>query len=443
MKKPSKSRRDFIKTSALATGAVLSFPMTSLSSEKNIVEKPQFGVQVGKLKKPVAIAMWDYTWLLRHHKYGSFEDWDKVLDGLVERGYNAIRMDCFPQFVAADKEGKIQEEFFNIRESWKPAYWGNQFSEYTRPREGLVEFVQKCNERNIYLGLSTWFMAHGTNRPEQFTGIEGLVRAWDETLQFMNEHDLLGNAIYVDLLNEYPLWNGYEWFKKEMNLRGNEKLFKENNPDANVPDEVFMKRKNSGYTELQQEFYQNFIDSVIAQLKNKWPGLSFFASQTGGGGGGTLWKQLDHSSFAAIDPHFWFSQNSQFNSNTPVSGLNMFRSEKDSKFKVGYDKTYKYWKEHEQELADWMESRIEYASSLGKKYGIPVGNTEGWGAVFWQDHPLLSWDFIKEAGDVAVDLSIKHGYKFICTSNFTHPQFEGMWRDVKWHQQITDRIKRG
>jgi hypothetical protein len=63
--------------------------------------------------------------------------------------------------------------------------------------------------------------------------------------------------------------------------------------------------------------------------------------------------------------------------------------------------------------------------------------------VFWQDHPLLGWEFIMESADVAVDLSIKHGYKFICTSNFTHPQFQGMWRDVKWNRQITDRIKKG
>ncbi|NQU51441.1 MAG: hypothetical protein HQ522_02770 [Bacteroidetes bacterium] len=32
-------------------------------------------------------------------------------------------------------------------------------------------------------------------------------------------------------------------------------------------------------------------------------------------------------------------------------------------------------------------------------------------------------------------------YKFICNSNFTHPQFKGMWDDVKWHQQITNKIK--
>jgi hypothetical protein len=434
------SRRDFIKKSTLATGAVLSMPL--ISGAKGFATNPGSKKikRIGDFDKPLAIAMWDYSWLLRHHKYGSFEDWDVVLDGLVERGYNAIRIDCFPQFIASDRNGEIQEEFFNIREAWKPAYWGNQFSVYTRPREGLVEFMKKCEEKGVYVGLATWFMGHGTERNLEFTGIDGFVRAWDETLQYLNKHDLLDNVIYVDLLNEYPLWHGFEWFKKEMNMRGNEKLFLENNPDANVPDEVFEKRKGKGYTELQQQFYQNFIDTVIAKLQEKWPDHTFFASQTGGG---SLWKQLDHKSFGALDPHFWFSQNGEFTSNTPVGGLNMFRSEKDAGFKEGYEKTMKYWTANKNKLADWMEGRIKYVAELGKKYKVPVGNTEGWGAVFWQDHPLLGWEFIMESADVAVDLSIKHGYKFICTSNFTHPQFQGMWRDVKWNRQITDRIKKG
>ena len=57
--------------------------------------------------------------------------------------------------------------------------------------------------------------------------------------------------------------------------------------------------------------------------------------------------------------------------------------------------------------------------------------------------PATGWEFIKEAADVSVDLALKHGYKFICTSNFTHPQFTGMGDDVAWHKSITGRIRRG
>jgi len=59
-------------------------------------------------------------------------------------------------------------------------------------------------------------------------------------------------------------------------------------------------------------------------------------------------------------------------------------------------------------------------------------------------HPELDWQFTKEAADICVVFALKHdNYKFICISNFTHPHFKGIWDDVKWHQQITSRIKRG
>ena len=67
---------------------------------------------------------------------------------------------------------------------------------------------------------------------------------------------------------------------------------------------------------------------------------------------------------------------------------------------------------------------------------ILLGNTEGWGPIFWFDHPELDWRWVKESANICVDLALRHdNYKFICTSNFTHPQFEGIWEDVEWHNQ--------
>ena len=100
------NRRDFIKTLSLASGAM------ALSGSMAGCELKHRGMdysRVSQLQKPVAIAMWDFSWILRHHKFGEFEDWDQVLQGLADRGYNAIRMDAMPQFVAADTDGTIKE----------------------------------------------------------------------------------------------------------------------------------------------------------------------------------------------------------------------------------------------------------------------------------------------------------------------------------------------
>ena len=86
MTNPKLTRRNFIKNASAATGAMMIPPILS---SKNIACDLVGNISPAnlmKMKNPVAIAMWDYSWLLRHHKYGDFEDWDKVLDGLVKRG---------------------------------------------------------------------------------------------------------------------------------------------------------------------------------------------------------------------------------------------------------------------------------------------------------------------------------------------------------------------
>jgi len=40
-----------------------------------------------KTQQPLAIAMWDFSWLERRWPGAGFEDWDRSLNELVERGY--------------------------------------------------------------------------------------------------------------------------------------------------------------------------------------------------------------------------------------------------------------------------------------------------------------------------------------------------------------------
>lgn len=98
---------------------------------------------------------------------------------------------------------------------------------------------------------------------------------------------------------------------------------------------------------------------------------------------------------------------------------------------------------HKDALVAWMDKEMGDVARLGRKYNKPIGNTEGWGTVNWLDHPDMYWDIIKESAEIGVKLGRKHGYAFNCTSNFTHPQFPGLWADVAWHRRMTDLIKSG
>ena len=83
----TEDRRTFIKKASMAAG-IIGLNGIYKNSEPAFPQANQTEkVRVSKLLKPVAIAMWDFSWILRHHRYGEFENWDNILEGLEERGY--------------------------------------------------------------------------------------------------------------------------------------------------------------------------------------------------------------------------------------------------------------------------------------------------------------------------------------------------------------------
>jgi len=432
MKKNSfMERRKFIKNASLASSAAVvlpSVPDLFIPSGKEKINKNY--IPISKTKKPLAIAMWDYTWILRHHQYGEFFDWDRTLEGLAVRGYNAIRMDAMPQFVVSEKDGKIINEFRSVRKTWEFNPWGNKFSLDFRPREALLEFLPKCKKYGIKVGLATWFHAHGNNRYVHYEK-DGLLRAWTETLEFLGENDLLDNIIYVDLLNEYPNWHGYEWLIQELNQRSDAKKFIQNNPQSNIPDD-FQPMEND--TRLFVAFYTNFANNLIDSLKQKFPNLDFYTSFDSS----VELENIDLARHAALDYHIWFHHNRDFMALVGDAGrLNLDRD-----LWADFNKMLSYFNQNKILLINWMEGRISAVAQKARENGHVCGNTEGWGPIFWFDHPDISWDWVKESAEICIDLAKKHEeYKFICTSNFTQPQFTGIWDDIKWHKKMTQQIK--
>jgi len=424
-------RREFMKTVAMGTGAML---LDSLNGKKTqAAEAALPGIR--KITRPLAIAMWDFSWLLRHHPAGEFEDWDRVLDGLAERGYNAIRMDAFPHLVAAGPDGKVTEEYYYPKGDWVPAMWGNTYSMYARPREGLLEFLPKCRARKIRVGLATWFMAYA----DQIQGLDGLVRVWDQTLDLLRQNDLLDNVLYVDVLNEYPMFHGFNWLHRKLKEVG-EAPEEPGNAQEKETAPAYQWQGDRQYNPAQRKYYNQFITEALQRLSEKWPGLDFFASQTYNGG--VPWQDMDHSRFAALDVHYWFMLHEKLNGGTSYWDIhNISGCPNDQGFYQIQRKVQENWKANKTELIQWMEGNMQAVAETGKKWNIPYGNTEGWGPINWMDHPGLSWELVKEAGEICARLGAKYGYMFNCSSNFTHPQFGRLWNDVKWHQKVTSIIR--
>ena len=425
-------RRSFLKNTAMGTGSLLTGSFLSASSFNTATHKAKKPSLV-ELKKPLAIAMWDFSWILRHHRYGEFENWNKVLNELAERGYNAIRLDVMPQYVAADTDGKVTEEFRSVKKDWVPAKWGNEYTMSFRPREALLEFLPLCSKYGFRIALSSWFINHNTGARGIFSEESGALRAWTETLTFLQQHNLLDdNIIYIDLLNEYPKYHGYDWFKKQMNARGNVDQFKLNNPNAFVPDNLEM-NTSGGYNALQQKFYHSFGNDLIQKLKQRFPRYPYQMSVTYT----TPLDSIDVSQFGTLDYHLWFTAAADIPHWRALGGIDQSKDNRPA-----FRELLKFWQEKKPEMTQWMDKAITAVSNKARANNITCGNTEGWGPVGWLDHPELDWNWVKEAGDICVDLARWHNnYKYICSSNFTHPQFKGIWEDVKWHRRITTKIK--
>ena len=103
-------RREFLK-GALSAAAGAS---ATLSGARLFANSARTG------KHPRAITMWEFSWIERRWTGAGYEDWDKALDELKERGYNAVRIDPFPHLLATDAR-----RTWTLLPEWNTQVWGS------------------------------------------------------------------------------------------------------------------------------------------------------------------------------------------------------------------------------------------------------------------------------------------------------------------------------
>src|SRR4051812_45046747 len=100
-----------------------------------------------RISRPLAITMWDFSWLERRWPGAGYEDWDQALDELADRGYDAVRIDAYPHLVSANPDRQ-----WTILPTWNQTSWGAQSLTRVRVMPELVEFIGLCRRRNIKVG---------------------------------------------------------------------------------------------------------------------------------------------------------------------------------------------------------------------------------------------------------------------------------------------------
>lgn len=347
---------------------------------------------------PYAITMWDYSWLERRWPGAGFEDWDKALDELVERGYDAVRIDAYPHFIWKDPHKEW--EIIPVRNQQD---FGSPARTRITVQNNLNDFIGKCAARNVKVALSTWWAIDVDNVVCDIKTPEDLAQAWMVTLDSIAEAGLLDNIIYIDPSNEFPLKAWTPFLQDDLN-------------------------RDRSSLEIQR-----WMKKTIEILKSHYPKLIYTFSEIPK----SSWEEFDESYLDLFDPHIWmaggeFYEKINYNyekfdpvgyDNIALYAEKLYRSDED------------YWKE-------LLISRINHAIQQSISTGKLLATTESWAVIQYKDWPLLDWGWVKELCELGTIKAAESGkWVAICTSNFCAPQFRGMWRDVEWHKRLTKIIK--
>lgn len=364
-----------------------------------------------------ALAMWDHSVFSR--RFGDeaeFADWDRCLDGLVERGYDCIRIDAWPHLLDS-----TSDEFTLVpqRKRWM---WGNHTPVSIHPKTQVRELIEKAVRRDIKIGLSSWFQPDTSGHRARVRTPEDYARVWSRTLEHLSDfHD---HILWVDLCNEFPLavWSPSAW---------------RDITHTRWPNIVPLLRPFRVRERRRMEAYFGAIEP----LRARWPKLRYTVSFQDMVGSRNF-RQLNLSSFDLLEVHVWLSNDPGFllasGQSTAVLEL------------PGSGPLHRFlgplaWRGAKPHWVRALARRMDAWGAASRSNGnLPLYNSEGWASTMYVDARHSSgreWRWVKEACAAAIELAIERGWEGICTSNFCQPSFPGMWNDIQWHREMTSAIR--
>jgi Sugar-binding cellulase-like len=375
--------------------------VAGLAAAGQVAGKPAAAQSAGSrlhtIQHPLAITMWDFSWLERRWPGAGYDNWDIALDGLAQRGYDAVRIDAYPHLVAANPNAT-----WELIPCWDTQDWGSPAKNKVQVQPSLNQFIRKCTERKLRVGLSTWFRQDPNQTLMRIHSPEELGRIWKVTLDSINHDGLLPNILYVDLCNEWPLdvWAPF------------------------LPEGF--KRTSAANTE--------YMRRAIRVVRTAYPDLDYTFSQTSEF---DEWKQQDVGMLDFMEPHIWMAQADGYYDEV---GYHYERFDPQGYVNL-VDNAKRVYMEKRDHWDRKLVERIAMCAEWSRTSGKPLITTECWSLVDYKDWPLLEWDWLKQLCELGVRTAAATGrWVAIATSNFCGPQFAGMWRDADWHRRMTNLI---
>jgi hypothetical protein len=384
----------------------------------------------------LTISMWDFSWLLANHPGGVYADLERRVAEARERGYNTLRVDCFPS--------RILESESHFEKHWQPGVnlpcWGQTATAFTcNVRKKVAELAELCRKHGIWLGLDSWDKAHMFGRGSIFSRpapvytiatadeereFTAYAQTWVKALRLMREDGVLERAVWVAPMNEVP-------------------HFASRGLGAIV--ELGKRNLNEGETVLEKT---RAVDAVFRRV-NHWMGEPIKAEVA------REKIPLSYSSLGAepfadrltdvydvVDVHFMpgvitdkQDQEAFTKAARNVHGGGPFEVLEQTDLKAWSQAWDRACRKH---YGAMIKRTRDYHQTCLQHMTLPSGkrltaiNTEPFGPCFWPDHPDVGWAWYKRYNADALRVVAAMDLAGSSLSNYAEPIFS-LWDDVDWH----------
>ena len=432
--KSSVSRREFLAATSLA------LPLSAAAVESAVVAgsatAPRVARSPGYFDKGtrLTISMWDFSWLLVHHPGGAYENLESRVAEAKARGYNTLRVDCFPSRV-------LQSES-RFEKIWDPAtdlpQWGQRAISFSCDvRKAVAQLADLCRKHGLWLGLDSWDKGHMFNgaattfnaecqpiaaadEEREFTRY---AEVWVKALKLMREDGVLERAVWIAPMNEVPHFAGrYVTALAQFCLlpkdEGEVRLAKSREADAvyrrinqwmaePIKAAVARERIPLSYSSLGAEDYAARLTDLYDVVDVHFmPGVITDATDQ---------KAFEKAGKGA--PGGRFAEMKRFD-------LKAFSRAWDQACRRHYAAMLK-------RTQDYHQTALHHLTlPSGKNLSGII--TECFGPCFWPDHPDVDWAWYKRYNADSLRVIAALDFKGSALSNYAEPLFS-LWNDADWH----------
>ena len=374
--------------------------------------------------------MWDFAWLHMHHPGGAFENFDRSMDELVERGFNTVRIDAFPLII-----GKLDSLTQKITIAAQPtAVWGPTQKEYQHEIvKELVAFMQAAKRKKVNVILSTWNVDCKEFAPirAKYTKVNAYWSAWQKVLTVLKNNNLLDIVTYVDLDQEFPFWSP---FKPIIDILGVDGAIPKPAGTSAADGYAAALQDNNGeltWNKEQYNYVRNHINYTLTFFQATFPELKFTFSFT------EYWQEFRSMNLKNLDVlelHIWLSQSPRFNNRTQ---FNFIRKDRDTSISyAAYQSAVNdAMKSMKPMFLKEMHNRMAYARAWSDEIAAPLTTTESWGPWWHMDTRTLDWKWMESWSEECMKIAAGYGFWGVTPWNYAEPYWAN-WKNVEWYKKV-------